>query len=70
MIDNALFLFIINDVFISYRNSHAIGQKVDHWLRNWDFINYWSKQPINHAHSQKLFSKVMEVPPCKNDTNI
>jgi len=65
MIDNALFLYIINDVFILYRNSHAIGQKVDPWLRNWDFISYWSKQPINTPIPRNYFRRSWKSRPVK-----
>jgi len=48
-------------VFISFRKAHVIGQKVNMWLRNWNFISQWSTQPFNHVHLQEIFSNIMKT---------
>jgi hypothetical protein len=42
-------------MFISFRKSHVIGQKVGTWPLNWNFISQWIPQPFNHTHFWKLF---------------
>jgi hypothetical protein len=45
-------------VLISFRKRHLIGQNVDTWLRNWNFISQWNSKSFNHAHFQDLCSLI------------
>ena len=38
----SLYTLNLHNIFISFRKSHVIGQKVDMWLWIWNFINWWS----------------------------
>jgi hypothetical protein len=55
---NLCTMIITYYVLISFRKRHVIGQNVDTWLRNWNFISQWSSKSFNHAHFQDLCSLI------------
>jgi len=42
-------------LFISFGKRRIIGQKVDTWLRIWNFINQRTAKQFNHAHFWELY---------------
>ena len=55
---NLCTIIITYYVLISIRKRHVIGQNVDTWLRNWNFISQWNSKSFNHAHFQDLCSLI------------